>query len=78
MNGEGDGIGGLIIDYYAGYYVLSWYSEGIYTFKDEIIRALENVAEFKAIYQKKRFDTKGNISKRMTLSLENAVSFRLS
>ncbi|MDM5190229.1 class I SAM-dependent rRNA methyltransferase [Bacillus sp. DX4.1] len=59
LNGEGDGIGGLIIDYYAGYYVLSWYSEGIYTFKDEIIRALENVAEFKAIYQKKRFDTKG-------------------
>ncbi|MGL4799134.1 MAG: RlmI/RlmK family 23S rRNA methyltransferase, partial [Cellulosilyticaceae bacterium] len=29
FNGEGDGIGGLIIDYYDGYYVVSWYNEGI-------------------------------------------------
>ena len=40
LNGEGDGLGGLIIDYY-GYYVVSWYSEGIYTFRDEIIAALQ-------------------------------------
>ncbi|PEZ10468.1 RlmI/RlmK family 23S rRNA methyltransferase [Bacillus sp. AFS018417] len=59
FNGEGDGIGGLIIDYYNGYYVISWYSEGIYQFSKEIIESLQNVTEFKAIYQKKRFDTKG-------------------
>ncbi|HDX9587419.1 TPA: class I SAM-dependent rRNA methyltransferase [Bacillus pseudomycoides] len=59
FNGEGDGIGGLIIDYYAGYYVISWYSEGIYQFSKEIIESLQNVTTFKAIYQKKRFDTKG-------------------
>ncbi|WP_440602484.1 class I SAM-dependent rRNA methyltransferase [Bacillus sp. GB_SG_008] len=59
FNGEGDGIGGLIIDYYDGYYVISWYSEGIYQFSKEIIESLQNVTEFKAIYQKKRFDTKG-------------------
>lgn len=59
FNGEGDGFGGLIIDYYAGFYLLSWYSEGVYTFKDEIIAALQNVVECKGIYQKKRFDTKG-------------------
>ncbi|AAU15985.1 class I SAM-dependent rRNA methyltransferase [Bacillus cereus] len=59
LNGEGDGLGGLIIDYYDGYYVLSWYSEGIYTFRDEIIAALQKVANFKGIYEKKRFDTKG-------------------
>ena len=53
FNGEGDGFGGLIIDYYAGFYLLSWYSEGVYTFKDEIIAALQNVAECKGIYQKK-------------------------
>ena len=41
VNGEGDGLGGLIIDYYDGYYVVSWYSEGIYTFRDEIIAALQ-------------------------------------
>lgn len=59
LNGEGDGLGGLIIDYYDGYYVVSWYSEGIYTFRDEIIGALQKVANFKGIYEKKRFDTKG-------------------
>lgn len=59
LNGEGDGLGGLIIDYYNGYYVVSWYSEGIYTFRDEIIAALQKVANFKGIYEKKRFDTKG-------------------
>ncbi len=59
VNGEGDGLGGLIIDYYDGYYVVSWYSEGIYTFRDEIIAALQKVVNFKGIYEKKRFDTKG-------------------
>lgn len=59
FNGEGDGFGGLTIDYYDGYYLLSWYSEGVYTFKDQVVSALENVTECKGIYQKKRFDTKG-------------------
>lgn len=59
FNGEGDGFGGLTIDYYDGFYLLSWYSEGVYTFKEDVIAALQNVAECKGIYQKKRFDTKG-------------------
>lgn len=59
FNGEGDGFGGLSIDYYNGYYLVSWYSEGVYSFKDEVIAALQNVADCKGIYQKKRFDTKG-------------------
>ncbi|ANU26679.1 class I SAM-dependent rRNA methyltransferase [Planococcus versutus] len=59
FNGEGDGFGGLIIDYYDGFYLLSWYSEGMYTFKDQVIAALQNVVDCKGIYQKKRFDTKG-------------------
>ncbi len=59
FNGEGDGFGGLIIDYYDGFYLLSWYSEGMYTFKDQVISALQNVTDCKSIYQKKRFDTKG-------------------
>ena len=29
FNGEGDGIGGLTIDYYAGYAVVSWYNTTI-------------------------------------------------
>ncbi|RFU62439.1 class I SAM-dependent rRNA methyltransferase [Peribacillus glennii] len=59
FNGEGDGIGGLIIDYYDGYYVISWYSKGIYELKNYIIAALLNTVEAKAVYQKKRFDMKG-------------------
>lgn len=59
FNGEGDGIGGLTIDYFTGYYLVTWYSEGIYGFKDEIIAALQEVIPVKGIYQKKRFDTNG-------------------
>lgn len=59
FNGEGDGIGGLTIDYYDGYYVLSWYSFGIYQFKDAIIDALMNFVQYKGIYQKKRFAEDG-------------------
>ena len=59
FNGEGDGIGGLTIDYYDGYYMVSWYSEGIYSLKHHIYNVLEKLVDYKAIYEKKRFDTKG-------------------
>ena len=59
FNGEGDGIGGFTIDFFEGYYVISWYSEGIYQFKDLIIQALEKLADFKGLYEKKRFASKG-------------------
>ncbi|MCA1052285.1 MULTISPECIES: class I SAM-dependent rRNA methyltransferase [Priestia] len=59
FNSEGDGIGGLIIDYYDGYYVTSWYSEGIYQFKEYVIEALKSAPNFKGLYQKKRFNVKG-------------------
>lgn len=59
FNGEGDGIGGLTIDYYDGYYMVSWYSEGIYSLKHHIYNVLEKMVDYKAIYEKKRFDTKG-------------------
>lgn len=56
FNGEGDGIGGLTIDFFDGFYLISWYSLGIYAFKDLIVEALGNVAEYDGIYEKKRFD----------------------
>lgn len=59
FNGEGDGIGGLTIDYFAGYYLIQWYSEGIYSFRNDIIDVLDGVIDYKAIYEKKRFSTKG-------------------
>ena len=59
FNGEGDRVGGLTIDYFDGFYLLTWYSLGIYQFKEEIIEALKSQVEYKGIYQKRRFDTKG-------------------
>lgn len=59
FNGEGDGIGGLIIDYYDGFYVIHWYSEGIYSFREEIVSAMKKQFTYKGIYEKKRFDQKG-------------------
>lgn len=60
FNGEGDGIGGLTIDYYAGYYVINWYSAGIYTYKKFIVQTLEQLSDCRAIYEKKRFKQKGS------------------
>ena len=59
FNGEGDGLGGLTIDYFDGFYLLTWYSLGIYEFKADILEALKQTVTYKGIYQKKRFDSKG-------------------
>ncbi|WP_088104510.1 class I SAM-dependent rRNA methyltransferase [Halalkalibacter urbisdiaboli] len=85
FNGEGDGIGGLTIDYYDGFYVMTWYSEGIFAFREWVIEAFGTVP-FKGIYEKKRFDQKGKyiddddfvIGERGTFPLlvkENGITF---
>lgn len=59
FNGEGDGIGGLTIDYFDGYYLINWYSEGIYQFKSFVIESLTNLTDVKGVYEKKRFNING-------------------
>lgn len=59
FNGEGDGVGGFTVDYFDGFYLVTWYSLGIYAFRDDILAALKSQVAYKGIYQKKRFDTKG-------------------
>jgi len=59
FNSIGDGIGGLTIDYYEDYYLFNWYSQGIYSFRDEIYDKFKKLVYYKGIYQKKRFDDKG-------------------
>ncbi|WP_080843702.1 class I SAM-dependent rRNA methyltransferase [Cytobacillus gottheilii] len=59
VNGEGDGLGGLTIEYFDGYYLIHWYSKGIYSFRESIIGALQELVQYKAIYQKKRFAESG-------------------
>jgi len=59
FNGEGDGIGGMSIDWYDGYCLINWYSLGIYSFKKTIVEALSSMTAAKGIYEKKRFDEGG-------------------
>lgn len=59
FNGEGDGIGGLTIDYFDGYFMVSWYSEGIYSLKHHVYSVFDKIIDYKGVYEKKRFDTKG-------------------
>lgn len=59
FNGEGDGIGGLTIDFYAEYGVITYYSEGIYSMKEWVIEAVKRTYPFIGLYEKKRFAQKG-------------------
>jgi len=59
FNGEGDGVGGLTIDFFNGFYMVSWYSEGIYTFRDEVYEGLKKAVNTRGIYEKLRFNTNG-------------------
>lgn len=61
FNGEGDGIGGLTIDYFDEYYLITWYSQGIYTFKEYIIKSIKSLVSFEGIYEKKRFEENGMV-----------------
>ena len=51
FNGEGDGVGGFTIDYFAGYYMITWYSMGIYEYRGPILEALKSCVDYKGIYQ---------------------------
>ncbi len=55
FNGEGDGVGGLTIDYLDGHYLMTYYSQGIYSFKEMILTALEKLTSYKSIYEKTTF-----------------------
>lgn len=54
VHGEGDGLPGLIIDYYNGTAVTQFHSIGLYLHKEDIIEALKDLygAKLKAIYDK--------------------------
>ncbi|MBL3715661.1 methyltransferase [Lactococcus garvieae] len=57
FNGEGDGLGGVTVDYYAGYAVFSWYNAFIYAQSSDIIAAFQSVyPEIKGAYEKIRFE----------------------
>ncbi len=59
FNGEGDHFGGITIDRYDGYVLIQWYSEGVYTFREQIYDAIDRVWAPVGIYEKVRFDKDG-------------------
>ena len=85
FNGEGDGIGGVIIDRYADYAVFSWYNETLYQKKDELLTAFRTVyPDIIGTYEKIRFSTKnlpesqflyGEQAPEPLLVTENGVQF---
>lgn len=52
--GEGDGVPGLILDYYDGHVVLQAHSYGVYLQKDNIVKAIQSTlgSSLKSIYDK--------------------------
>lgn len=56
FNSDGDGLGGLTIDYYEGYYVFTWYSQGIYEHRDMVLEAFEQVfTNYEGVYEKNNY-----------------------
>lgn len=84
FNGEGDGFGGVTIDYYADYLVVSWYNETIYHFKELLVEGLLEVhPHAKGVVEKIRFKSDlpesrwvaGERPQEPLIVLENGVSY---
>ncbi len=73
VHGDGDGIPGLILDWYAGHAVLQAHSYGIYRQAETIASALKQVCgdELKQLYDK----SKSTLGGRKLSSLENRYLF---
>lgn len=84
FNGEGDGFGGVTVDYYADYLVISWYNQTIYHFQKPIVDSLLNVfPTAKGVVEKIRFKSElkesrwlaGEKPQEPLIILENGVSY---
>ncbi|MGX7197637.1 class I SAM-dependent rRNA methyltransferase [Enterococcus olivae] len=66
VNGEGDGLGGLIVDLYEDFAVFSWYNETLYFNRKTIVTAFKKIfPEIKGAYEKIRFESSLPESKQM-------------
>lgn len=58
FNGEGDGIGGVSIDWYDHYLQINWYSQGLYEYRQWFLTAIAELLDnVKGIYETIRFQT---------------------
>lgn len=64
LNSAGDSLGGMTVDKYGDFAVVSWYNRTLYNKQEEIISAFKEVfPEIKGIYEKLRFQTEQSYSK---------------
>ncbi|MEO1770937.1 class I SAM-dependent methyltransferase [Candidatus Enterococcus ferrettii] len=83
FNGEGDGLGGITVDYYDGYLVVSWYNETIHHFRRMLTDCLQKILHPKGIVEKIRFSSElpesnwvsGEKPHEPLIILENGVSY---
>lgn len=83
FNGEGDGFGGVTVDYYADYLVISWYNQTIYHFQNDRRRLLSVFPNAKGVVEKIRFKSDLKESRWLAgekpteplIVLENGVSY---
>lgn len=86
FNGEGDGLGGVTMDWYNGYIVISWYNDTILTIKPLLLSILQQLFGDKllGIYEKNRLNhhdlpetqhVLGVTAPEPLIVLENGVSY---
>lgn len=76
IHGEGDGLPGLIIDYYNGVAVMQFHSSGIYRQKDAVCNVLKEILgdSLKAIYNK----SESTLTARDDMDIKNGFLFNNS
>ncbi|MBS4461417.1 class I SAM-dependent rRNA methyltransferase [Aerococcaceae bacterium zg-B36] len=88
FNGEGDGIGGVTIDWYAGFVQINWYTRAIYNEREWFVTVLKHyLPEIKGIYETKRFalvegevaieHTDGEVAPSPIVILENNICYAI-
>ena len=74
FNSDGDEISGLTIDFFDGFYLITFFNTDIYKYKNEIVDELKLAPLYKGIYQKKKFNSNDKdaiLSKLSNLKLMN-------
>ena len=88
FNGEGDGIGGVTLDYYAGHLVFNWYTRALHSYRAWFYESILGLLpETLTIFETKRFprldheaavvQTYGNPIKDPVIIQEEGISYRL-
>lgn len=88
FNGEGDGLGGVTIDWFDGFIQINWYTRAVYAERECFLTVLYHyLPQIKGIYETKRFKlevnevpiehTSGETAPQPLIILENSVRYAI-